>query len=66
MGEIPAPLKTALADRYVIQRELGHGGMATVYLAEDLKPPCCGLWVLVNSMEAARGVLSICVWHHPT
>ncbi len=30
-------LKTALADRYVIERELGSGGMATVYLAEDLK-----------------------------
>ena len=30
-------LKAALADRYVISRELGAGGMATVYLAEDLK-----------------------------
>ena len=30
-------LKTALADRYAIERELGSGGMATVYLAEDLK-----------------------------
>ncbi len=27
----------ALAERYAIQRELGSGGMATVYLAEDLK-----------------------------
>ncbi len=27
----------ALSDRYAIQREIGHGGMATVYLAEDLK-----------------------------
>jgi serine/threonine-protein kinase len=30
-------LKAALADRYSIERELGSGGMATVYLAEDLK-----------------------------
>ncbi len=30
-------LKTALADRYAIQEEIGAGGMATVYLAEDLK-----------------------------
>ena len=30
-------LKTALADRYTIQEEVGAGGMATVYLAEDLK-----------------------------
>ena len=32
-----ARLRTALADRYTIERELGAGGMATVYLAEDLK-----------------------------
>ena len=30
-------LVTALADRYAIEREIGSGGMATVYLAEDLK-----------------------------
>ena len=30
-------LKSALADRYAIEHELGSGGMATVYLAEDLK-----------------------------
>ncbi len=30
-------LKAALADRYTIDRELGEGGMATVYLAEDIK-----------------------------
>ncbi|HKV74828.1 MAG TPA: serine/threonine-protein kinase [Gemmatimonadales bacterium] len=37
MPEIPAALKTGLAHRYAIERELGQGGMATVYLAEDLK-----------------------------
>jgi serine/threonine-protein kinase len=30
-------LRTALASRYRIVREIGHGGMATVYLADDLK-----------------------------
>ena len=30
-------LKAALEDRYAIERELGEGGMATVYLAEDIK-----------------------------
>jgi serine/threonine-protein kinase len=32
-----AQLSSALAGRYEIDRELGHGGMATVYLARDLR-----------------------------
>ncbi len=37
MPENTARLSTALADRYKIERHLGEGGMANVYLAEDLK-----------------------------
>jgi len=33
----PDRLQTALSDRYRIERELGAGGMATVYLAHDLR-----------------------------
>ena len=35
--DLPAVLRIALAGRYTIERELGRGGMATVYLARDLK-----------------------------
>ena len=37
MSAVPERLSAALAARYRIDRELGQGGMATVYLAQDLK-----------------------------
>src|SRR6476659_779779 len=37
MTDVLVRLAAALADRYRLEREIGAGGMATVYLAEDLK-----------------------------
>src|SRR5438132_7163529 len=37
LADLLARLQSAVADRYAVERELGRGGMATVYLARDLK-----------------------------
>jgi len=37
LAVVPSALADALRDRYLIESELGRGGMATVYLARDLK-----------------------------
>jgi eukaryotic-like serine/threonine-protein kinase len=37
MGSIPVGLSGALQDRYRLDHEIGQGGMATVYLAQDLR-----------------------------
>src|SRR5207247_11075980 len=37
MADLVERLRAALADRYTIERELGHGGMATGYLARDAR-----------------------------
>ncbi len=37
MSEVPQALRTALEDRYALERAIGRGGMATVYLARDAK-----------------------------
>ena len=50
-------LTESLADRYQIDREVGAGGMATVYLARDLKHDRqVALKVLKPELGAVLGV----------
>ena len=57
-------LKTALADRYAIEREIGAGGMATVYLAKDLKHERkVAVKVLRPELAAALGALLDSISH---
>jgi serine/threonine-protein kinase len=37
LADLPVQFAEALQDRYRVERELGRGGMATVYLAHDLR-----------------------------
>src|SRR5919197_2386992 len=49
-------LRRALADRYAVERELGRGGMTTVFLAEDLKHHrAVAIKVLHQELSAALG-----------
>jgi len=56
MAEVPEPLRTALRGRYDLQRELGRGGMAVVYVARDLRyDRPVAIKVLNESLAAAVG-----------
>jgi serine/threonine-protein kinase len=56
MTETLESLKASLADRYTLERELGRGGMATVYLARDLKHDrAVAVKVLHSHLAAALG-----------
>ena len=56
MTSVGSPWADALADRYRVERELGRGGMAVVYLARDLKHDReVALKVLRPELSAALG-----------
>ena len=62
-------LRAAFADRYDVERELGHGGMATVYLARDRKHDrLVALKVLrpdlVSTLGAGRFLREIAIASH--
>ena len=56
MSDPLTSLRDSLADRYVVERELGRGGMATVYLATDRKHQrSVAIKVLGHDLAASLG-----------
>ena len=54
MSDALEHLRSALAEHYAIQEEIGSGGMATVYLAHDLKH---NRWVAVKVLRPELSAL---------
>jgi len=56
LADLQAPLQAGLAGQYTLERELGRGGMATVFLAQDLKHKRpVALKVLLPELAASLG-----------
>jgi len=56
MSDLPSRLVAALDGRYLVERELGAGGMATVYLAQDIRHDrAVALKVLKPELAAVMG-----------
>ena len=55
LTDSPARLGSALAHRYRLGRELGQWGMATVYLAEDLRHGRKVAIKVLHGLTAVRG-----------
>ncbi len=60
MTDPVARLNAALEGRYAIERELGEGGMAKVYLADDLKSStrtCFGGFLVLENLCPSDGLI---------
>lgn len=59
MTDVPGGLAAVLAERYALERELGAGEMATVYLARDLKDLPVSIAVMHPPSDGARLATSV-------